>query len=331
MMEFTTLDDGFRFPRIINGMWQVSGGHGKINYKNALNDIVEYISSGLNTFDMADHYGPSEELFGEVITQVRSGRVKLDPNNIHGFTKWFPPPGSVTQDMTTKAVKKAMAAMKVDRLDLLQFHWWDYDDERYMDALAYLKVLQCQSQPVIRHIGLTNFDTIRVQRIVNSGIKIATNQVSYSIIDRRVEKKMSIYCKEKSIYIIAYGVCLGGLISEKFLGVPDPSQVALNTWSLTKYRNFVERWGGWRMFQDLLEVLKRVGNKHGVSLTMVAIRFILDQTQVGGAVIGCRWGITKHKDELVKDLYSFKLDSDDYKQINNAANKGDTMLGWKDC
>eukprot|EP01133_Synstelium_polycarpum_P008404 gene8404-9885_t len=270
--------------------------------------MVEYIANGLNTFDLADHYGPAEELYGEVITQVRNGQVKLDVNNIHAFTKWFPKPGNVTLEMAASAVKRSMTRMKVDKLDLLQFHWWDYDDNRYIDACAALKTLQ--SQGLIRHIGLTNFDTIHMRRVIDSGVKIVTNQVSYSIIDRRAEKHMATFCQEKDVHIIAYGVVLGGLISEK---------------------DFVNRWGGWNKFQDLLEVLKRVGNRHGVSLTMVAIRFVLERPRVCGAIIGCRWGITKHIDELTKQLFSFKLSLEDIKQIDLAASKGDTMLGWSDC
>ncbi|EFA83309.1 hypothetical protein PPL_04099 [Heterostelium album PN500] len=349
-MEYTTLKDGFTFPKIINGMWQVTGGHGKINYKNALNDMVEYISSGLNTFDMADHYGPAEDLYGEVLVQVRKGEVKLNPNQtsfnllyffifvwcvlVVGFTKWFPRPGVVTLESTTKAINRAASRMKLDKIELLQFHWWDYDDERYIDALKALVTLKNQSKPLISHIGLTNFDTKRLQIIKESiGIEnnIVTNQVSYSIIDRRCEKSMVQFCNNNDIYIIAYGVCLGGLISEKFLGVPEPSQVALNTWSLQKYRDYVERWGGWRLFQDLLEVLKKVGNKHGVSLTVVAIRYILDKPRVGALVIGCRWGITKHIDDLTMTLFSFSLDKDDLRLIESIVSKGDTMLGWTDC
>ncbi|EGG14686.1 hypothetical protein DFA_10944 [Cavenderia fasciculata] len=326
----TTLNDGYTFPKIIVGCWQLSGGHGKINIKNALNDMVEYASKGLNTFDLADHYGPAEDLFGEVVEQIRKGHVKLNIDNFKGFTKWFPKPSKITEDVVAAAIKRSITRMKVSRIDLLQFHWWDYDDESYLLALSHLSKLQQQGS--IRHIGLTNFDTVRLKQIVDNGHKIACNQVSYSIIDRRVERSMQTYCQENNIKIIAYGVCLGGLISEKFLGVPEPSQVALNTWSLSKYKDYINRWGGWHLFQDLLEVLKKIGNKHGqVSIPLVAIRYVLERPGVGAVVVGCRLGISSHLDEFTKQLYSFSLDQEDIRNINSVALKGDCLLGWGDC
>jgi len=222
-MEYTTLnkDTSFRFPKIINGTWQLSGGHGKINIKHAFNDMVEYVNNGFNTFDLADHYGPAEDIYGELVQQLnrlliqdKNSNINLNNDKVQGFTKWFPRPGHMTLENVRTGIQKSLNRMKLERIDLLQFHWWDYEDHRYMDALDSLKILKEEGK--IKHIGLTNFDTTTMQRIVDHGVDIVTNQVSYSIIDRRVEKKMFKYCKEKDIYILAYGVCLGGLLSEKF-------------------------------------------------------------------------------------------------------------------
>ena len=70
-------------------------------------------------------------------------------------------------------------------LDLLQFHWWDYNNPYYMDALKYLS--DPQDEGIIKHIGITNFDTERMQIMVDSDLQIVSNQVQYSIIDCRPE------------------------------------------------------------------------------------------------------------------------------------------------
>eukprot|EP01132_Coremiostelium_polycephalum_P002834 gene2834-3522_t len=325
----TTLKDGkFSFPVVINGCWTLAGGHGKINYKNAFSDMIEYINNGFNTFDLADHYGPAEDIYGELINYIKSGESPtLTLDQVKGFTKWFPRPGNMSLENVTTGITKSLTRMKLDKLDLLQLHWWDYDDERYLNACQALKTLQNEDK--IRYIGLTNFDTIRLKTIVDSGVNVVTNQVTYSIIDRRVEKKMAKYCSENEIYILAYGVCLGGLISERFLGVPEPSQVALNTWSLSKYKDTVNRWGGWSLFQELLETLKKIGHKHSVSLTTVAIKFILQKSFVGAVVLGCRFGIHSHIEETLS-LFSFQLDSDDISLIDSISRKGDCNLGYDD-
>ncbi|KAF2070350.1 hypothetical protein CYY_008337 [Polysphondylium violaceum] len=333
-MEYTTLksDPSFTFPKIINGLWSMSGGHGKINIKHSFNDMIEYVNNGLYTFDMADHYGPAEDIYGELVVQQQhqqsTSQGTLVNRPVQGFTKWFPRPGHMTLENVRTGIQKSLNRMKLERIDLLQFHWWDYDDHRYIDALDSLKILKDEGK--INHIGLTNFDTNTMQKIVEHGIEIVTNQVSFSIIDRRAEKKMLSFCKDKDIYILAYGVCLGGLLSEKFLGVPEPSQTSLNTWSLTKYKDFVNRWGGWNLFQQLLEVLKQIGIKHSVSLTLVAIKYVAQKEMVGAVVIGCRYGIHQHFQEN-KQLFSFTLDSEDLDSIDKICLKGDCMLGWNDC
>ena len=51
--------------------------------------------------------------------------------------------------------------MNVKYIDLLQFHWWDYQDSSYLDALQHLSKLQSEGK--IKHLGLTNFDTERIK------------------------------------------------------------------------------------------------------------------------------------------------------------------------
>jgi len=51
--------------RILNGMWQVSGGHGQIDPTNAVKQMFEYVDAGFTTWDLADIYGPAEDIMGE--------------------------------------------------------------------------------------------------------------------------------------------------------------------------------------------------------------------------------------------------------------------------
>jgi diketogulonate reductase-like aldo/keto reductase len=75
-------------------------------------------------------------------------------------------------------IEKSLHRMSVNSLDLLQFHWWDYNNPYYMDALRYLSDLRDKGR--IKHLGLTNFDTERTQIMVDSKLEIVPNQVQYS-------------------------------------------------------------------------------------------------------------------------------------------------------
>ena len=68
------LKNGLEIRQILNGMWQVSGAHGPINPNKASRAMMEYFDAGLTTFDMADIYGPAEDIFGEFLEQLKTER-----------------------------------------------------------------------------------------------------------------------------------------------------------------------------------------------------------------------------------------------------------------
>ena len=131
------------------------------------------------------------------------------------------------------AIATSRRRMATETLDLLQFHWWDYADRRYFDALAHLADLR--DAGAIRHLALTNFDTERLAGILDHGIRVVSNQIQFSLIDRRPEVRMAPFCRERGVHLLAYGTVCGGLLSERYLNQPEPRGSALDTASLQKY------------------------------------------------------------------------------------------------
>ena len=250
--------------RVLNGLWQVSGGHGAINPQKAISQMLGYHDAGFTTWDLADHYGPAEDFIGQFRKLLVKERGTEALKQSLAFTKWVPRPGRMTRQVVEAAVNVSLRRMDVETLDLLQFHWWEYSDPAYMDALRHLSDLQQAGK--IRHLALTNFDTERLKIIVEGGIKIVSNQVQFSLVDQRPAQKMIPFCQQHGITLLTYGTYCGGLLSEKYLGVTQPSYNQLNTASLRKYMGMIDAWGGWTLFQELLAVLKQIGDKHGVSL-----------------------------------------------------------------
>src|SRR6266849_4325102 len=299
-MQKMTLPDSARFQftpdmticRLLNGMWQVSGAHGHIDPKCALEEMFTYHDAGFTTWDLADHYGPAEDFIGNFRREFAARRGDAPLAQIQAFTKWVPHPGAMTRQVVEDAVGVSLRRMGTDRLDLLQFHWWDYRDQRYLDALRHLADLQNAGK--IRHLALTNFDTERLAIITGHGIPVVSNQVQYSLIDRRPAAKMAAFCAEHGITLLTYGTLLGGLLSQKYLGRAEPGRVELATASLQKYKQMIDAWGGWTLLQELLVVLKRIADKHGVSIANVGTRYVLDRPAVAGVIIGARLGLTQH-------------------------------------
>src|SRR5438874_8761581 len=180
---------GLDICRVLNGMWQVSGAHGRIDPERAVDAMFAYHDAGFTTWDLADHYGPAEDLIGRFRERFAAQRGSERVCEIQAFTKWVPPPGPMSRQIVEAAIAVSLRRMRVDCLDLLQFHWWDYQDRRYLDALKHLADLRQEGK--IRHLALTNFDTERLRIIVDAGISIVSNQVQYSLIDRRPDTKMA--------------------------------------------------------------------------------------------------------------------------------------------
>ncbi len=315
--------------RVLNGMWQVSGAHGAVDPRRAVDGMFAYHDAGFTTWDLADHYGPAEDFIGAFRRRFAADRGAERLAEFQAFTKWVPHPGRMTRRIVEDAVGISLSRMGVDSLDLLQFHWWDYGDTSYLDALRHLADLRHEGK--IRHLALTNFDTERLRIIADHGIRIVSNQVQYSIVDRRPEARMAAFCSDHAMTLLAYGTLLGGLLSEKYLGRPEPQRAELDTASLRKYKNMIDVWGGWTLFQELLAVLKQIADRHRMSIANVGVRYILDRAAVAGVIVGARLGVAQHIADNAR-VFGFALDDSDRVMIEAVVAKSrDLMKQIGDC
>jgi aryl-alcohol dehydrogenase-like predicted oxidoreductase len=314
-MEKTIMGNDLEICRILNGMWQVAGGHGQINSELVIQDMKKYQESGFTTWDLADIYGPAESLIGNFSKKIEQ--------NFQAFTKFVPNPGPMSNSTVTHHIDESLKKMNVKCIDLLQFHWWDYQDSSYLDVLKHLSKLQKEGK--IKYLGLTNFDTERIKIIIENNFKIISNQVQYSILDQRPEKIMVPFFVRHGIQIISYGTLLGGFFSEKYLNVDEPTRADLTTASLQKYKNMIDIWGGWELFQELLGVLNIISKKYDCSIANIATKFILDKPQVAGVIIGARLGMSSHREDNSK-VFELKLEQDDLLSISSVTSKSNNLF-----
>lgn len=316
-MEHTKLGN-LAIPRIVNGMWQVSGSHGAIDPGSAIPEMIQYHEAGLVAWDMADIYGPAEEFYGKF-------RDMLDAEQRQksiAFTKFVPNPAPMNRNMVEHHISRSIKRMNVDSIDLLQFHWWDYQNPAYMDALRALEELRTEGR--ISHVALTNFDTHRMRQIIDGGVRPVSNQVQYSILDGRPQAEMVPFCLKHGIKLLTYGTLLGGFLSEGYLGRPEPRSMELATASLKKYKNMIDAWGGWQLFQKLLSVLDGIAKKHDSSIANVGVRCILDRPAVAAVIVGARLGVSNHIGENL-GVFSLRLDSDDHSGISSVTDRANDL------
>lgn len=304
--ERTMLTPGIEISRIVTGLWQVADQErdGRtLDPVAAATSMAEYAAAGFDTFDMADHYGSAEVITGHYL--------KGAPKSSRAFTKWCPTPGPMTAEIVRAGVERSLKRMQVDAIDLLQFHWWTFHHLNYLEALEELAALKHAGK--FRALGLTNFDTDHLRVAVKHGVPIASNQVSFSLLDRRAAGDMTAFCLENGVRLLAYGTLGGGFLADAWLGKPEPASIP--DWSKSKYKRFIDVIGGWPVLQKLLQTLSAIGKKHGVSISNVATRWVLQQPAVAAIIVGARLGEREHRADNLR-LFSFALDADDLNRID---------------
>lgn len=302
----------FELPRLFSGLWQLSSpSWGSASQSQIITQFMEYISNGFTAFDMADHYGDAEVIFG----QMRSSLS--DAGAVFGATKYcIFHQTTITAEVVRANVTERCQRMSAEYIDLLQFHWQDYNDHQYIEALRFL-----QQDERVRQLGLCNFDTERLQEILEEGLDIVTNQVQFSLIDARPRFKMGEVCARHNVKLLTYGTLCGGFIADKWLGKPEPQLFgAESTPSQRKYFEMIQTWGDWDLFQTLLQVLRKVADKHNVSISNVATRWVLDFPYVGAVIVGARMGVSEHMEDNLK-TYGWRLDSEDQRNIEAVLEK----------
>ncbi len=310
-VERYRLSPQLSISRLVTGLWQIADmeRHGRrLDLEAAADAMAPYVEAGLTTFDMADHYGSAEDIAGIFATRHPSAPIEV-------LTKWVPPPGSRTRDEVRAAVQRSLDRLRRDRVDLLQFHAWNYADPGWIDCLEWLAELQAEGR--IGGLGLTNFDTAHLRIAVHSGFPVVSNQVCSSLLDQRARTRMSALCRETGVSLLAFGTLAGGFLSERWLDAPEPDWEHLETWSQMKYGRFIRVAGGWTVYRAVLRALQAVARKHGVSLANVASRFVLDEPAVGGIIIGARLGRTEHVADNLR-LFDFALDAEDRALVADA-------------
>tara|TARA_R110002073_G_scaffold57778_4_gene146694 strand:- start:103180 stop:104628 length:1449 start_codon:yes stop_codon:yes gene_type:complete len=317
------LASDLEISRIVTGLWQIADMErdGKtLDPVDTAAFMEPYVSAGFTSFDMADHYGSSEIITGSFKNEHALGdKVQL-------FTKWVPTPGKITREDVRKAVNLALERMQQSTIDLMQFHAWQYENPSWLDGLFYLKELK--EEGLIKHIGVTNFDSAHLRIALASGIPIVSNQICHSLIDQRANGQMTAVCNEYGVKLLAFGTLAGGFLSEKWLNTSEPTDKELTTWSQMKYKRFIDASGGWEPYQNLLRVVKKVADKHQVSIANIASRYILENQAVAAVIVGARLGKSEHIEDN-KRLLNIALSTSDKNAIKEAQNQLKPIAG--DC
>lgn len=307
-VETAALRPGYNISRVIKGGWQLAGDHGAVDREVAVRDMEAFLDAGITTFDCADIYVGVEEMIGAFIADVRRRRGSEVAGRVRVHTKLVPDLGLLERIAPADVeaiVDRSLQRLQIEQLHLVQFFWWDLSLGNPAVGLEALK--RCQEKGKIAHLGVTNWDVAETEPFLEAGFDVVSTQVQYSVLDRRAEGGLTAWAAARDVQLLCYGTLAGGFLTERWLGEPDPGFQFENR-SLVKYRLIIDEFGTWEVFQSLLRVLKGVGEKHGVSLSSVATRWVLDRPQVAAAIVGARYA--RHLPKTL-EVFGFALDDTD--------------------
>jgi len=314
--------------RIILGMWQVSGGWGDATPDEIVLAMMEAMDQGYNTFALAGHWSPTEELFSVFRQRIDRERGEgFAENNTVALTAWAQFQGqTIGRPHVEKLISNTLRKTSMPKLDLMQLHWGDCVHKGYSDALRHLFAMK--EDKLLKDVGVTNFNAEMLEVALDQDIALVSNQVQFSIVDQRpLLGRVQSVCVERGIHLLAYGVLCGGLLTDAYLGSPKPQP---DSPSKAKHLQIIELWGGWEQFQDLLWTLREIADKHDVDIAHIAMRWVLDQPGVSAIIIGCRFGLSEHyadgRRALASEGQPLELDDEDRVNINGAAAKQHDLL-----
>jgi aryl-alcohol dehydrogenase-like predicted oxidoreductase len=275
------IGSGYDISRIIKGGWHLAGDHGPVDPDQAMSDMAAFTESGITTFDCADIYTGVEALIGRF-----RGRYPSLARELQIHTKFIPDLRALAQvdaAYVERSIDRSLRRLGMQCLDLVQFHWWDYQVPGYVEAAMELARLKDKGK--IAHLGVTNFDVPHLREILDAGVPVISLQAQYSLLDQRPRNGMIDLCRSRGIALLCYGTVAGGFLSERWVARREPGGELTNR-SLIKYKLIIEDFGGWTLFQRLLGTLERIAVKHRCDIATVAARAVLDWDHVAAIIIG---------------------------------------------
>ncbi|GAB4504750.1 MAG: aldo/keto reductase [Anaerolineales bacterium] len=255
-MNETTVDNETRFLHAIEMglgawqwgdrlIWQFGQTHKDDDCRAA---FLAALEAGIRFVDTAEVYGSgrSERLLGQFL--------KESEQPVLVATKFFPLPWRLTKHALPRALKHSLERIQVENVDLYQVHWPSplLSTEVIAEGLAI-----CVKEGWTRTVGVSNFSPNQMlaaySALARRGIPLASNQVKYSLLDRRIEQNgLLARCHELGIRVIAYSPLEMGLLSGKYTPENPPKGARAR-----RYAALLKK------IVPLLKTMTEIGQDHG--------------------------------------------------------------------
>lgn len=321
-MEYRQLGQSdLQVSAITFGAWAIGGWMwGGAERKDAVAAIRASIEEGVTSIDTAPIYGQgtSEDIVGEALDGVSRDKVQI----LTKFgMRWNETKGKFafkSQDNSGKDIdiykyagkesvirecEDSLRLLRTDYIDLYQIHW---PDETTPIEETFEAVLRLQEQGKIRAAGVCNYNVEQMKQ-ADSVIKLASNQVPFSMVERTIEKELVPYCIENNKGILAYsplqrGILTGKIKPDHVFGEGDhrPGTKFYQPDNIARINAF-------------LSLIKPLAESKNATLAQLVIRWTIERPGITVALVGAR-----NADQAIQNAraINIKLTSEEIDFIN---------------
>lgn len=293
--------------RVGLGTWAIGGWMwGGTDEKLSIETIHKALDSGVNMVDTAPVYGfgTSEKIVGKALKEygnrdkiVLATKAGMEWNDDGVFR-------NSSKERLEKEIDDSLKRLQTDYIDIYQIHWPD-KLVSFDETAEFLNKLLEKGK--IRAIGISNYSVEQMDEFRKTA-PIHTSQPPYNMFERQIEDDILPYCLENNIVPITYGAICRGMLSGKM--TED------KTFEGDDLRKVDPKFQGDR-FKQYLSAVDRLDKfareNYGKNVMDLAIRWVLDKTKIGTALLGAR---KPQQVENIENIYGWHIDESGMNEID---------------
>ncbi|MEI7027927.1 aldo/keto reductase [Paenibacillus sp. y28] len=296
----TVGNSGLRLSALTFGCWELGGGPWEFTSdQNNIAAVRKALELGITTFDTAEGYGEghSEQVLAAALEGERSRCViasKVSRSHLQ-------------PDEVLRAAERSLTNLKTDYIDIYYIHWPSFDIPVKETLSAFNKL---KEQKLIRAIGVSNFSLEQLQEAAQYA-QIDIIQPEYSLLQRGIEKDVLPYCLANGIGIASYSSIAKGILTGAFHF--GGKKLAEDDFRQARRLFYPEHLDA---ASDLLNTMKNIADIKGVTVSEIAISWLIHQEAVTSAIVGTQ---NLHHLEANAAAADIVLSAEELQQIDQAS------------